>query len=108
MPPEISFGEHIDTALAMLKSAPIAQLRANWRVVFNTEPPSAFGPDLLRRSLAQHRQEQDYGGLSKRARSELERTIHTLKQDHRAGSKLRVELKLARSWFDIGEDKLFA
>ena len=34
------------------------QLRQRWRAVFRTDPPPAFGPDLLRRSIAQRIQEQ--------------------------------------------------
>jgi Protein of unknown function (DUF2924) len=42
----------------------IAQLRARYREVFRTDPPKAFGPDLLRRSIAHRIQEKAYGGLS--------------------------------------------
>ncbi len=41
----------------------IAELRALWRAKFKSEPPRAFGPDLLRRSIAYRIQENVYGGL---------------------------------------------
>ena len=44
---------------------PIAQLRVRYREVFRTDPPKAFGPDLLRRSVARRIQEKAYGGLSR-------------------------------------------
>jgi hypothetical protein len=42
---------------------PIVELRALWRTKFKSEPPMAFGPDLLRRSVAQKIQETAYGSL---------------------------------------------
>jgi hypothetical protein len=53
----------IEAELARLRSTPIAELRALWRAKFKSEPPKAFGPDLLRRSIAQTIQETAYGGL---------------------------------------------
>jgi DUF2924 family protein len=41
----------------------IRQLRETWRSKFRNEPPKAYGPDLLRRALAQKIQEDAYGGL---------------------------------------------
>ena len=41
----------------------IAELRALWRAKFQSDPPKAFGPDLLRRSIAYRIQEDAYGGL---------------------------------------------
>lgn len=102
MPPETPVIEQINDALAILKSAPIADLRAKWRAIFRTDPPSAFGPDLLRRSLAKHRQEQSFGGLSSVARRELERAVHSLK--HKATGRIEVARRirtgavLVRQW----------
>src|SRR5947209_14226699 len=44
---------------------PIAQLRVRYRELFRAEPPKAFGPDLLRRSIAHRIQEKAFGGLSR-------------------------------------------
>lgn len=43
----------VDLELEALRLMPIAGLRALWRAKFKSEPPKAFGPDLLRRSIAQ-------------------------------------------------------
>jgi hypothetical protein len=43
----------------------IAELRNRWRAIFKSDPPQAFGPDLLRRSLAYKLQEDAYGGLNR-------------------------------------------
>lgn len=55
--------EHVETEIARLRTMPIAELRIRWRAEFNAEPPPAFGPDLLRRSLAHKLQEDAFGGL---------------------------------------------
>lgn len=55
----------VETELDRLAKAPIAALRLRYRELFRSEPPPAFGPDLLRRSIAQRIQEKAYGGLSR-------------------------------------------
>ena len=55
----------IEAELEQLKSMPIVGLRARWRAKFKSEPPKAFGPDLLRRSIAYKLQEDAYGGLDR-------------------------------------------
>jgi len=54
----------VEAELDRLPTTPIADLRKRYRELFRTEPPQAFGPDLLRRSIAHRIQERDYGGLS--------------------------------------------
>ena len=53
----------IEAEVERLRSMPIVELRALWRAKFKSEPPKAFGPDLLRRSIAYKIQENAYGGL---------------------------------------------
>ena len=45
----------IEAEIERLRSMPIVELRALWRAKFKTDPPKAFGPDLLRRSIASRR-----------------------------------------------------
>jgi hypothetical protein len=54
----------VEAELDRLAVMPIGQLRLRYRELFRTEPPTAFGPDLLRRSIAYRIQEKAYGGLS--------------------------------------------
>jgi hypothetical protein len=87
-----------------LSHAPIAQLRDRWRSVFRTEPPAAFGPDLLRRGIAQRLQEQRYGPLPAAVQRQLNMILKTIK----AAPPGRVELPrrikagaiLVRQWKD--------
>ena len=65
----------VEDELDRLATMPIAQLRVRYREVFRTEPPKAFGPDLLRRSIAHRIQEKAYGGLSHPAQHMLYQAI---------------------------------
>jgi hypothetical protein len=55
----------LDAELARLPTMPIVQLRKRYAELFRADPPKAFGPDLLRRSIAFRIQEKAYGGLSR-------------------------------------------
>jgi Protein of unknown function (DUF2924) len=65
----------VEDELDRLPVMPIAQLRLRYREVFRTEPPKAFGPDLLRRSIAHRIQEKAYGGLSRSAQRLFDQMI---------------------------------
>ena len=53
----------VEAEVDRLRTMRIAELRALWRAKFKSDPPAAFGPDLLRRSIAYRIQEAAYGGL---------------------------------------------
>jgi hypothetical protein len=65
----------VEAQLDRLAVMPIAQLRARYREVLRAEPPKAFGPDLLRRSIAHRIQEKAYGGLSRSAQRLLDQMM---------------------------------
>ena len=65
----------IEDELDRLGTMPIAQLRIRYREVFRGDPPKAFGPDLLRRSIAHRIQERAYGGLSRSAQRLLDQMM---------------------------------
>ena len=65
----------VEDELGRLATMPIAQLRVRYREVFRTDPPKAFGPDLLRRGIAHRIQEKAYGGLSRAAQRLLDQMI---------------------------------
>jgi len=66
----------VEAELEQLRSMPIAELRARWRAKFKSEPPKAFGPDLLRRSIAHKLQEDAYGGLDRATARLLNQLIY--------------------------------
>jgi hypothetical protein len=67
----------VEDELDRLPVMPIAQLRVRYREVFRTDPPKAFGPDLLRRSIAHRIQEKAYGGLSRSTQRLLDKMMKT-------------------------------
>lgn len=65
----------VKAELGRLPTMPIADLRERYRELFRAEPPKAFGPDLLRRSIAHRIQEKAYGGLSVPTRRLLDQLV---------------------------------
>ena len=55
----------VEAELSRVADMPIAGLRIRYREVFRGDPPKAFGPDLLRRSIAHRIQEKAYGSLAR-------------------------------------------
>lgn len=68
-------GPAVEAELDRLPTMSIVDLRRRYRELFRTEPPKAFGPDLLRRSIAHRLQEKAYGGLSVPTRRLLEQLV---------------------------------
>ena len=65
----------VESELDRLAVMPIAELRLRYREVFRGDSPKAFGPDLLRRSIAHRIQEKAYGGLSRSAQRLLDQMM---------------------------------
>jgi len=92
----------VEAELDRLPSMPIVDLRIRYRELFRAEPPKAFGPDLLRRSIAHRIQERAYGGLPKETRRLLDQLVRSA----RAKPNGRIELprrikagsELVRRW----------
>lgn len=78
----------VEAEVDRLTTMPIAQLRVRYREVFRAEPPKAFGPDLLRRSIAYRIQEKAYGGLPR----ETQRLLDQLVKAFLAKPNGRIEL----------------
>jgi hypothetical protein len=62
---QVGSNPDVEAELDRVPAMPIVELRARWRALFKSEPPKAFGPDLLRRSIAYRIQEDAYGGLDR-------------------------------------------
>jgi Protein of unknown function (DUF2924) len=65
----------VEAELDRLTVMPISGLRVRYQELFRSDPPKAYGPDLLRRSIAHRIQEKAYGGLSRSARRVLDQMI---------------------------------
>jgi len=92
----------VEAELDQLPVTPIAELRKRYRELFRTEPPKAFGPDLLRRSIAHRIQEKAYGGLSASTRRLLDQLVRaaTAKPNGRLELPRRIKpgSELVRTW----------
>jgi hypothetical protein len=92
----------VEAELDRLPTTPIADLRKRYRELFRTEPPQAFGPDLLRRSIAYRIQEKAYGGLPASTRRLLDQLVKaaTAKPNGRLELPRRIKpgSELVRTW----------
>jgi hypothetical protein len=73
--PERPADPAVEAEVDQLKAMPIAQLRARYRELYRADPPKAFGPDLLRRTIAHRVQEKAYGALSRSAQRLLDQMM---------------------------------
>jgi hypothetical protein len=92
----------VEAELDRLPKMPIADLRDRYRELFRTEPPKAFGPDLLRRSIAHRIQEKAYGGLSASTRRLLDQLVKAAMAKPNGQLELPRRIKpgseLVRTW----------
>jgi hypothetical protein len=65
----------VEAELDRLAIMPIVEFRVRYREAYRGDPPKAFGPDLLRRSIAHRIQEKAYGGLSRSAQRLLDQMM---------------------------------
>jgi Protein of unknown function (DUF2924) len=92
----------VEAELDDLRTAPIAQLRIRYRHLFRHDPPKAFGPDLLRKSIAQRIQEKAFGGLSRETQRLLDQLVNAAitKPNGRLELPRRIKpgSELVRTW----------
>ena len=92
----------VEAELDRLPAMPIADLRKRYRELFRTEPPKAFGPDLLRRSIAHTIQEKAYGGLPPATRRLLDQMVKAASAKPNGRLELPRRIKpgseLVRTW----------
>ncbi len=93
----------IPARLAALKSTPTPKLKAQWRELFETEPP-AFNRRYLESRLAYRIQELAYGGLKPETVKRLENLGEQLDGGNITLRRIRADLKpitgtkLIREW----------
>ncbi len=92
----------VEAELDRLPTSPIAELRKRYRELLRTEPPKAFGPDLLRRSIAHTIQQKAYGGLPPATRRLLDQLVKaaSVKPNGRLELPRRIKpgSELVRTW----------
>ena len=93
----------IPARLAALKTTPTPDLKAQWRELFDSEPPP-FNRRYLESRLAYRIQELAYGGLKPETVRRLERLGEELDGGDRRKSRMRADLmpivgtRLLREW----------
>lgn len=92
----------VEAELDRLPTTPIVELRKRYRELYRAQPPKAFGPDLLRRSIAQSIQEKAYGGLPPSARRLLDQMVKATAARPNGRLQLPQRIKpgseLVRTW----------
>jgi hypothetical protein len=102
MPAEPVRREFLESEIEKLPRCQIRRLRVQWRELFGRDPPPAFGPDLLRRSIAYKLQEDAYGGLLLATRRELDRLVAAIAKNPSGRIEMPRRIKagavLVREW----------
>jgi hypothetical protein len=92
----------VEAELDRLPTTRIVDLRARYRELFRAQPPKAFGPDLLRRSIAHRIQERAYGGLSREHQGLLDQLVKAARAKPNGRLELPRRIKpgseLVRTW----------
>jgi hypothetical protein len=92
----------VEAELEHLPKMPIRDLRKRYRELFRAELPKAFGPDLLRRSIAHRIQERAYGGLSRDDQRLLDQLVRAAQVKPNGRLELPRQIKpgseLVRTW----------
>ena len=95
--------DHMPARLAALKTATTPELKAQWRDLFDSEPPP-FNRRYLESRLAYRIQELAYGGLKPETIRRLERLGEELDGGDRKKSRIRADTmpiagtRLLREW----------
>jgi hypothetical protein len=84
----VSEKEHqkLSAEIALVESLDLDQLKARWKILYETEAPRRFSRDLLMRAVAYRMQERVLGGLKPATRRLFERVA----KDARARRPVRV------------------
>jgi hypothetical protein len=92
----------VEVELERLPKIAIGELRSRYRELFRTDPPKAFGPDLLRRSIAHRIQERPYGRLSRDHQRLLDQLVRAAQAKPNGRLELPRRIKpgseLVRTW----------
>ena len=91
----------VEAALDRLATTPMTELRNRYRVLFRTDPPTAFGPDLLRRSVAHRIQTKAHSELSpstQRLLDQLVRTTGAKVDGNEVSRRIKSGSEIVRTW----------
>ena len=93
--------EQIPAQITALAGLCIKELKARWRALYDTEPPSRISRELLMRAIAYRLQEREFGSLDVATRRLLERVADNLSGYAKRGAPARIPVPgtlLIREW----------
>jgi len=92
----------IEADLARLATDPVVKLRKRYTALFAEPQPTAFGPDLLRRSIAHGIQRNAYGTQCREAQRLLDRAVRAMSAKSTGAFAIPRRIKpgseLVREW----------
>lgn len=88
----------LDERLARLSSMTASEVKAEWRKVFGTPAPPAFGNALTRRAIAAQYQQKALGGLRKGELRVLNRQVRKNERKPKAAPVIKPGTWLSRTW----------
>src|SRR3954466_14947078 len=99
--PAPSSSRSVSEQIGCVQQLTLAELRAEWRRLFRTQPPS-LSRDLIIRGIAYRLQELAHGGLPKATRRKLAILAKELKADGQIsadpGPQIKPGARLVREW----------
>ena len=99
--PAPSNSQSLSEQIGCVQQLTLAELRAEWRRLFRTQPPS-LSRDLIIRAIAYRLQELTHGGLPKATRRKLAGLANELKADGQIsadpGPQIKPGARLVREW----------
>jgi Protein of unknown function (DUF2924) len=99
--PAPSIIQNLSEQIGCVQQLTLAELRAEWRRLFRTQPPS-LSRDLVSRAIAYRLQELAHGGLPKATRRKLAGLAKELKADGQIsadpGPQIKPGARLVREW----------
>jgi len=99
--PPLSASQDLSQQIAGVQQLSLTELRAEWRRLFRTRPPS-LSRDLIIRAIAYRLQELAHGGLPKATRRKLASLANELKAEGQIsadpGPQIKPGARLVREW----------
>ena len=92
----------VEAELKQLAATPMIELRIRYQELFQTDPPKAFGLDLICRSIAHRIQKDAYGKLSRSSQRLLDQITIANSTKSEVGHELSRRIKsgseIVRTW----------
>ncbi len=96
----------LNEQLKVIADLPCDGLKLEWRRVFNTPPPAAFSPDMLRLALAYDVQARTSGRLPANIARQIARQARSSTSATRTAAAMPTGTRLVRDWHKVSHHVL--